>query len=51
MTIPVDELLQRLSGTLRSDVAPAVEGEFNRTQTFMASVILEKLARQVLLGP
>ena len=45
------ELLRRLSTTLRTDIGPAVTDEYTRTQAFMASVILERLARQVSLGP
>lgn len=45
------ELLERLSGTLRHEVGPAVEEEYTRTQTFMASVILAKLAKQLALAP
>ncbi|MGI9597551.1 MAG: hypothetical protein ACR2QK_15405, partial [Acidimicrobiales bacterium] len=51
MTTEPSELLDRLSTTLRQDVGPAVEDEYNRTQTFMASVILSKLAKQLALGP
>ena len=47
----VPELLQRLSGTLRDKIAPAVDDEYARTQAFMASVILERVARQIALGP
>ncbi|MGF1599397.1 MAG: hypothetical protein ACFCVK_21200 [Acidimicrobiales bacterium] len=46
-----DELLGRLSSTLRNDIGPAVADEYPRTQAFMASVILEKVARQLALGP
>ncbi len=42
-----DELLQRLSATLRNEVGPAVDGEYTRTQAYMAAVILEKVGRQV----
>jgi hypothetical protein len=42
-----DELLERMSGTLRRDIGPAVGDGFAKTQAFMASVILEKLARQL----
>jgi AcrR family transcriptional regulator len=45
------ELLRRLSGTLRNDIGPAVGDEFTRTQAFMASVILERLSKQVALEP
>ena len=45
------ELLQRLAGTLRTEVAPAVGDEYTRTQTHMAGVILGKLGRQLALAP
>lgn len=51
MTTEPSELLNRISSTLRNEVGPAVEGEYTRTQTYMASVILSKLAKQVALGP
>jgi hypothetical protein len=40
-------LLQRMAGTLRHDIAPSVGDEFARTQAFMASVIMTKLAGQL----
>lgn len=46
-----DELLSRLSATLKTDIAPAVTDEYTRTQTHMASVILERLSKQVKLSP
>ena len=46
-----DELLSRLSATLKADIAPAVTDEYTRTQTHMASVILERLSKQVKLSP
>jgi hypothetical protein len=36
-----------MSGTFRRDIGPAVGDPFAKTQAFMASVILEKLARQL----
>jgi len=45
-----EELLERIAGTLRHDIGPAVEEPFARTQAFMTSVILEKLARQLRLA-
>ncbi|MGI9598047.1 MAG: hypothetical protein ACR2QK_17925 [Acidimicrobiales bacterium] len=51
MTTEPSELLDRISTTLRHEVGPAVGDEYNRTQTFMASVILGKLAKQLALGP
>jgi len=43
-------LLERMSITLRGDIGPAVQDEFARTQAFMASVILAKLASQLAAG-
>jgi hypothetical protein len=45
-----DELLSRLSGTLRSEIGPAIEALLPRTQAFMAAVVLDKLARQQQLA-
>ena len=41
------QLLERIATTLRLDIGPAVEGEFPKTQAFMAAVVLQKLGRQV----
>lgn len=46
-----DELLARLSSTLRHDIGPAVVEPFPKTQAFMASVVLEKLSAQIRLAP
>ncbi|MDH4364845.1 MAG: hypothetical protein OEY70_12285 [Acidimicrobiia bacterium] len=45
-----DELLARLSSTLRHDIGPAVVEPFPKTQAFMASVVLEKLSAQIRLA-
>jgi hypothetical protein len=50
MSLPIGEQLQRLSAKLRSEIGPAVTDEYTRTQTFMASVILERLSKQIVLG-
>jgi hypothetical protein len=44
MVIEPSVLLERMAATLRRDIGPAVADEFARTQAFMASVILTKLA-------
>jgi hypothetical protein len=49
--LPPAELLERMAPTLRKEIGPAVEGEYPRTQAFMAAVILEKVARQLALTP
>ncbi len=51
MSLEPAELLRRLSVSLRSDIGPAVGDEYARTQAFMASVILERVSRQLALGP
>ncbi|MGH1490989.1 MAG: hypothetical protein ACRBK7_16610 [Acidimicrobiales bacterium] len=47
MSVEPSELLERLSATLRHEVGPEVGNEYAKTQTFMASVILGKLAKQL----
>jgi hypothetical protein len=44
------DLLQRIAQVLRQDIGPAVEAEYPRTQAFMASVVLQKLSRQLALA-
>jgi hypothetical protein len=46
-----DELLRRLAQTLKQEIGPAVLEAYPKTQAFMASVVLEKLARQLELAP
>ena len=43
------ELLERIAQTLRQEIGPAVDAEYPKTQAFMASVVLQKLARQLAL--
>ena len=45
------ELLERIARTLREEVAPAVVGEYPKTQAFMAAVVLQKLSRELDLAP
>ena len=45
-----DQLLERIATTLKRDIGPAVEGEFPKTQAFMAAVVLQKLGRQLGLA-
>jgi hypothetical protein len=42
-----DALLSRIALTLREDVGPTVDGEYPKTQAFMAAVVLEKLSLQL----
>ena len=42
-----DQLLERVATVLRKEIGPAVGAEYPRTQAFMASVVLQKLARQL----
>ncbi len=41
------DLLERIAGTLRHDVGPAVADEYARTQAYMAAVVLGKLAAEM----
>ena len=43
-------LLVRIAQTLKEEIAPAVDGEYPKTQAFMAAVVLQKLARQIALA-
>lgn len=43
-------MLEHIAGALRHEIGPAVGESFARTQAFMASVILDKLARQTRLA-
>jgi len=45
------ELLERIAATIRGEIAPAVDEEFPKTQAFMTSVILHRIAKQLALGP
>ena len=49
--IDAAELLQRIAATIKGDIAPAVSDEYTRTQGFMASVIIERIAKQIALAP
>ncbi len=51
MTLSTGELLARLAETLRTDIGPAIDDEYTRTQAFMAAVILQRIGRQVDLSP
>lgn len=42
-----DELLERLAQSLRHEIGPVVGEPFAKTQAFMASVVLEKVAGQL----
>jgi len=42
-----DELLERLAHTLRAEIGPAVDGDYQRTQAFMGAVVVERIARQL----
>ena len=41
------EVLDRMAATLRGEIGPAVDDPFAKTQAFMASVVLAKLAGQL----
>lgn len=42
--------LERIAGLLRREIGPAIDAEYTKTQAFMASVILQKLAKQLALA-
>jgi hypothetical protein len=42
--------LERIAATLRHEVGPAIGDPLAKTQAFMASVVLEKVARQLRLA-
>jgi len=46
-----DELLNRISKSLKQDIGPAVGNDYAKTQAFMASAVLDKLSRQLALAP
>ena len=48
--LPAEELLARMSGLLRHEIGPAVSEPFPKTQAFMASVVLDKVAAGLRLG-
>jgi len=50
MTLPPEDLLERVATTLRQDIGPAVSSAYPRTQAFMAAVVAEKLARQLAVA-
>ena len=43
------DLLERLAVTFKTEVGPAVEADYPRTQAFLSAVILQKLAMQLRL--
>jgi hypothetical protein len=45
--VTAGELLQRIAQTLKQHIGPAIDGEYPRTQAFMAAVVLEKLGRHL----
>ncbi len=50
MTLSSAEQLRRLAAAVREEIAPEVSSEYPRTQAFMASVILQRVAREVELA-
>jgi len=51
MTLSTADLLDRLATTFRAEIGPAVDGDYPRTQAFMAAVVVQKLGRQTALAP
>ncbi len=48
--LPPEEILERIAKTLKREIGPAVGEAYPKTQAFMASVVLEKLAGQLRLA-
>ncbi len=48
--LPPVVLLERIARSLRTDIGPAVGAAYPKTQAFMASVVLEKLAKELRLA-
>lgn len=48
--LALDALLERIARTLKKEIGPAVEEAYPKTQAFMASVVLQKLAGQLRLA-
>lgn len=42
-----EELLQRIAQKLKREIAPFIGDEYAKTQAFMASVVLQKVSRQL----
>lgn len=47
--MPDTSIIDRLSATLKREIAPAIEDEYAKTQAYMASVVVAKLGRQLSL--
>lgn len=47
--MPNTSIIDRLSATLKREIAPAIEDEYAKTQAYMASVVVAKLGRQLSL--
>ena len=48
--LPPEEVLERIAKTLKKDIGPAVGDAYPKTQAFMASVVLQKIAGQIRLA-
>ncbi len=49
--VETPDMLRKVAQSLRTEVGPAVERSYPKTQTFMAAVILERLAGQLEAPP
>ncbi len=49
-SVAPDALLERISRALKSEIGPAVGEAYPKTQAFMASVVLQKLAGELRLA-
>jgi hypothetical protein len=45
------DLLERMAAMFKSDVGPAVDGEYPRTQAYLSAVVLQKLSSQLRSAP
>ncbi|MFT5390499.1 MAG: hypothetical protein ACI8PT_000684 [Gammaproteobacteria bacterium] len=45
------DLLERMAAMFKSDVGPAVDGEYPRTQAYLSAVVLQKLSAQLRCAP
>jgi hypothetical protein len=43
-------MLERIARLLKEQIGPAVDGEYPKTQAFMAAVVLQKVGRQLALA-
>lgn len=49
-SLPPDAVLERIALALKTEIGPAVAEAYPKTQAFMASVVLQKLAGEIRLA-